>query len=52
VAAALEEKIVRPMDSFYCENGSYTVYDRTIRPAYGWVFPGPEGVFNVDCLRS
>ncbi len=29
-AAALEEKIVRPTDSFYCENGSYTVYDRTI----------------------
>jgi cell division protein FtsI (penicillin-binding protein 3) len=30
-AAVLEEKIVRPTDSFYCENGSYTVYDRTIR---------------------
>jgi len=30
-AAVIEEKIVRPNDSFYCENGSYTVYDRTIR---------------------
>ncbi len=26
-AAALEEKLVRPTDSFYCENGSYAVYD-------------------------
>jgi len=29
-AAALEEHLVRPSDSFHCENGSYTVYDRTI----------------------
>jgi cell division protein FtsI (penicillin-binding protein 3) len=29
-AAALEEHLVRPSDSFFCENGSYTVYDRTI----------------------
>ncbi len=29
-AAALEEQVVRPSDSFYCENGSYKVYDRTI----------------------
>jgi cell division protein FtsI (penicillin-binding protein 3) len=38
-AAVLEEKIVRPADSFYCENGSYTVYDRTIRDTskYGWL---------------
>jgi len=38
-AAVLEEKIIQPMDSFYCENGSYTVYDRTIRDnsKHGWL---------------
>jgi len=38
-AAAIEEKIVRPTDSFYCENGSYTVYDRTIHDnsKHGWL---------------
>jgi cell division protein FtsI (penicillin-binding protein 3) len=38
-AAALEEGIVRPTDSFYCENGSYTVYDRTIHDhsKHGWL---------------
>ncbi len=29
-AGALEERVVRPSDSYFCENGSYTVYDRTI----------------------
>ena len=40
-AAVVEEKIVKPTDSFYCENGSYTVYDRTIHDhghsRYGWL---------------
>jgi cell division protein FtsI (penicillin-binding protein 3) len=38
-AAALEEGLVRPSDSFYCENGSYTVYDRTIHDTSkrGWL---------------
>lgn len=38
-AAVLEEKIVQPSDSFYCENGSYTLYDRTIRDQtkHGWL---------------
>jgi len=38
-AAVLEEKIVQPTDSFYCENGFYTVYDRTIRDTskHGWL---------------
>ncbi|OGP76458.1 MAG: hypothetical protein A2V86_12620 [Deltaproteobacteria bacterium RBG_16_49_23] len=38
-AAVLEEKIVQPSDSFYCENGSYTIYDRTIRDhsKHGWL---------------
>ena len=38
-AAVLEERIVRPSDSFFCENGSYTVYDRTIHDTskHGWL---------------
>lgn len=38
-AAALEDRIVRPSDSFYCENGAYTIYDRTIRDhsPHGWL---------------
>jgi cell division protein FtsI (penicillin-binding protein 3) len=38
-SAALEEKVVRPSDSFYCENGAYTVYDRTIHDTskHGWL---------------
>jgi len=37
--AALEDKVVQPTDSFYCENGSYTVYDRTIHDhsKHGWL---------------
>jgi cell division protein FtsI (penicillin-binding protein 3) len=38
-AAALEEKVVSPSDAFYCENGSYKVYDRTIHDLskHGWL---------------
>ncbi len=38
-AAALDEKVVRPTDSFFCENGSYSVYDRTIHDhsSHGWL---------------
>ena len=38
-AAALEEKVVRPSDSFFCENGAYAVYDRTIHDhsRHGWL---------------
>jgi cell division protein FtsI (penicillin-binding protein 3) len=38
-AAALEEKVVRPFDSFFCENGAYKVYDRTIHDhsKHGWL---------------
>ena len=38
-AAALEEQVVRPSDSFFCENGSYTVHDRTIHDTsrHGWL---------------
>ncbi|HCX02393.1 MAG TPA: penicillin-binding protein, partial [Syntrophaceae bacterium] len=41
VAAALEEKIVKESDRFYCENGHYTVANRVIREAnrkrYGYL---------------
>jgi len=39
VAAALDEKAAQPSHSFYCENGSYKVYDRTIHDhaRYGWL---------------
>jgi cell division protein FtsI (penicillin-binding protein 3) len=38
-AAAFEEGVVQPSDSFFCENGSYTVYDRTIHDhtKRGWL---------------
>jgi cell division protein FtsI (penicillin-binding protein 3) len=38
-AAALEERVVRPSDSFFCEKGSYTVYDQTIHDTFkhGWL---------------
>jgi cell division protein FtsI (penicillin-binding protein 3) len=38
-AAAIEEKIIQPSDSFFCENGFYTVYDRTIHDhsKHGWL---------------
>ncbi len=38
-AAALEEQVVRPSDSFFCENGSYRVHDRTIHDIskHGWL---------------
>jgi cell division protein FtsI (penicillin-binding protein 3) len=38
-AAALEEGMVRPSDPFFCENGSYKVYDQTIhdQTRHGWL---------------
>jgi cell division protein FtsI (penicillin-binding protein 3) len=33
VAAALEEKVIREKDKFFCENGNYRVADRVIREA-------------------
>ncbi len=39
VSAALEEGIIRPGDSFFCENGSYKVADRVFHDheKYGWL---------------
>jgi cell division protein FtsI (penicillin-binding protein 3) len=38
-ATVLEEGLVKPSDSFFCGNGSYTVYDRTIHDhmKHGWL---------------
>ena len=38
-AAVIEEKVVQSSDSFFCENGSYTIYDRKIRDhsKHGWL---------------
>jgi len=39
VAASLEEKIITPEDTFFCENGSYRIGGRTISDVhpYGWL---------------
>lgn len=36
IAAALEEKIIKPSDSFNCENGSYKIADRTIHDTHSY----------------
>jgi len=39
VAAALEERLVKPRDIFFCENGSYRIARRTVHDLhkYGWL---------------
>ncbi len=39
IASAMEENIVRPGDSVFCENGSYKVADRTFHDtkSHGWL---------------
>lgn len=39
VSAALEEKVAKRHDIFFCENGSYTISGKTIRDVkkYGWL---------------
>ena len=39
VAAALEEKIINPEDTFFCENGKFRIGGRTISDVhpYGWL---------------
>ncbi len=41
MSAAIEEKVVRPQDQFYCENGKYQFGGRTIRDDH------PEGRISV-----
>jgi cell division protein FtsI (penicillin-binding protein 3) len=38
-AAAIDGQMVKPSDAFYCENGSYKVYDRTVHDVHkhGWL---------------
>ena len=36
IAAALEEKIVKPTDLFNCENGSYTIANHTIHDTHSY----------------
>jgi cell division protein FtsI (penicillin-binding protein 3) len=36
IAAALEEKIINPSDVINCENGSYTIADRTIHDTHSF----------------
>ena len=38
-AAAIDGNMVKPSDAFYCENGSYKVYDRTVHDVHkhGWL---------------
>ncbi len=48
VAAALEEKAIKETDKFFCENGSYSIADRTIHEANH----GRHGVLAVpDILK-
>ncbi len=41
VAASLEEKILRPSDTFFCENGAWALGGHTIHDThpYGWLTP-------------
>jgi cell division protein FtsI (penicillin-binding protein 3) len=36
IAAALEEKLVKPTDTFNCENGSYTIVNHTIHDTHSY----------------
>ncbi|MBM7114294.1 penicillin-binding transpeptidase domain-containing protein [Archangium primigenium] len=48
VAAALEQKVIKPEDSFFCENGSWRVGKHTIHDTHehGWLTP--KGVLQVS----
>jgi cell division protein FtsI (penicillin-binding protein 3) len=41
IAAALEEKAIRPEDTFFCENGRWTIGRKTIHDTHphGWLTP-------------
>jgi len=36
IAAALEEKLIKPAEVFNCENGNYTIADRTIHDTHSY----------------
>lgn len=39
IAAALEERLVRPTDAFNCENGSYTIATHTVHDTHSYGSP-------------
>jgi menaquinone-9 beta-reductase len=47
--SATAARIYVKADAAFAETFDYLCisYDRTICPGYGWIFPGPDGVFNV-----
>lgn len=48
IAAALEEKAVKPEDVFFCENGAWTIGRYTINDTHphGWL--APKGILQVS----
>jgi geranylgeranyl reductase family protein len=48
-ASAIAARVyVRAPERFAAENDHLCIsYDRRVCPGYGWLFPGPDGVFNV-----
>ena len=48
IAAALEEKAIKPDDVFFCENGALNIGRYTINDThpYGWL--GPKGILQVS----
>lgn len=47
--SATAARVYVKADSSFAENFDYLCisYDQSICPGYGWIFPGPDGVFNI-----
>lgn len=48
VAAALEEKAVKPADAFFCENGAWEVGRDTINDTHSWGWLNPGKILAVS----
>jgi cell division protein FtsI (penicillin-binding protein 3) len=48
VAAALEEKAIKPADVFFCENGAWDVGRDTINDTHSWGWLGPAKILQVS----
>jgi cell division protein FtsI (penicillin-binding protein 3) len=50
IATALDQKLLGPSDTFFCENGSYTVGTHTIHDhlAHGWLTPAQIVQFSSN----
>jgi cell division protein FtsI (penicillin-binding protein 3) len=48
IAAALEEKAVKPSDAFFCENGAFAIGSHVVHDhkSYGWL--GPQRIVTVS----